>query len=201
LAHLWIVTIHPFDEGEGGIARAIANMARDREKAPIASTACPHKSGEWCLYFLLVVIPAIDQSLFQPHFNKPGESQAPVFSHAAWFRPRCQRRNGRPNVKTVMTVSDSEWCTHRGKPKGGVGMKEIDTIKKFVADMFAAGDSEGLDRVYAVLNKMVGELAAMRTLLNPPAQREPLELKLEPSQPPQDEIDESLEIDKGRRVG
>jgi len=80
-------------------------------------------------------------------------------------------------------------------------MKEIDTIKKFVADMFAAGDSEGLDRVYAVLNKMVGELAAMRTLLNPPAQREPLELKLEPSQPPQDEIDESLEIDKGRRVG
>ncbi len=26
LAHLWIVTIHPFDDGNGRIARAIADM-------------------------------------------------------------------------------------------------------------------------------------------------------------------------------
>jgi len=27
LAHLWFVTIHPFDDGNGRIARAIADMA------------------------------------------------------------------------------------------------------------------------------------------------------------------------------
>ena len=30
LAHLWFVTIHPFDDGNGRIARAIADMALTR---------------------------------------------------------------------------------------------------------------------------------------------------------------------------
>lgn len=35
LAHLWFVTIHPFDDGNGRIARAIADMALARtEKTP-----------------------------------------------------------------------------------------------------------------------------------------------------------------------
>ena len=35
LAHLWVVTIHPFDDGNGRIARAIADMALARsEKSP-----------------------------------------------------------------------------------------------------------------------------------------------------------------------
>jgi hypothetical protein len=100
-----------------------------------------------------------------------------------------------------MTTCAAGWCPHRGKLKGGLGMKEIDTIKNRMADMFDAGDSEGLDRVYAVLNQLVGELAAMRTLLNPPAQKEPLELELEPYQPPKGEIDESLENGKRGRAG
>lgn len=79
-------------------------------------------------------------------------------------------------------------------------MKEIDSIKNCIAHMFDAGDSDGLDRVYAVLNNLVGELAAMRTLLNPPAQKEPLELEMEPYQPPQGEIDGSLENEQGRRT-
>jgi Fic family protein len=32
LAHLWFVTIHPFDDGNGGIARAIADMALARSE-------------------------------------------------------------------------------------------------------------------------------------------------------------------------
>lgn len=80
-------------------------------------------------------------------------------------------------------------------------MKEMDVIKKRIADMFDAGDSEGLDRAYVLLNKLVGELAVMRTLLNPPAQEEPFELELEPYRPPKGEIDQSLENDKERRAG
>src|SRR5439155_497084 len=35
LAHLWFVTIHPFDDGNGRIARAIADMGLARsEKSP-----------------------------------------------------------------------------------------------------------------------------------------------------------------------
>ena len=41
LAHLWLVTIHPFDDGNGRIARAIADMSLARsEGRHSASTAC-----------------------------------------------------------------------------------------------------------------------------------------------------------------
>ena len=46
LAHLWFVTIHPFDDGNGRIARAIADMALARaEGAASASTACRRRSA------------------------------------------------------------------------------------------------------------------------------------------------------------
>lgn len=32
LAHLWFVTLHPFDDGNGRIARAIADMALARSE-------------------------------------------------------------------------------------------------------------------------------------------------------------------------
>ena len=45
LAHLWFVTIHPFDDGNGRIARAIADWQLARsEKALSASTACRRRS-------------------------------------------------------------------------------------------------------------------------------------------------------------
>ena len=47
LSHFWFVTIHPFDDGNGRIARAIADMALARSKAvPSGFTAClPKYSG------------------------------------------------------------------------------------------------------------------------------------------------------------
>lgn len=46
LAHLWFVTIHPFDDGNGRIARAIADMSLARsETAHSAFTACQRKSA------------------------------------------------------------------------------------------------------------------------------------------------------------
>ncbi len=45
-AHLWFVTIHPFDDGNGRIARAIADLALARsEQARSASTACLPRSA------------------------------------------------------------------------------------------------------------------------------------------------------------
>ncbi len=46
VAHLWFVTIHPFEDGNGRISRAVADMALARaEGSPIASTACPLRSS------------------------------------------------------------------------------------------------------------------------------------------------------------
>ncbi|MFC3965768.1 Fic family protein [Nocardia jiangsuensis] len=46
LAHLWFVTIHPFDDGNGRIARAIEDLAFARSsRAAAASTACPPRSS------------------------------------------------------------------------------------------------------------------------------------------------------------
>jgi Fic family protein len=46
LAHLWFVTIHPFDDGNGRIARAIAECPLpDRKAARNAFTACRRRSG------------------------------------------------------------------------------------------------------------------------------------------------------------
>ena len=46
LAHLWFVTVHPFDDGNGRIARAIADMALPAPRAARnASTACRLRSG------------------------------------------------------------------------------------------------------------------------------------------------------------
>ena len=45
VAHFWFVTIHPFEDGNGRIARAIADMALSGPMAPrTASTACPRES-------------------------------------------------------------------------------------------------------------------------------------------------------------
>ena len=47
IAHLWFVTIHPFDDGNGRIARAIADMALGAVGRQLRSafTACRRRSG------------------------------------------------------------------------------------------------------------------------------------------------------------
>ena len=41
IAHLWFVTIHPFDDGNGRIARAIAEIVRLTQEPP------PHEATHW----------------------------------------------------------------------------------------------------------------------------------------------------------
>lgn len=58
-------------------------------------------------------------------------------------------------------------------------MKEIDAIKKQVADFFDAGDAAALDRLYVVLNSLMAHLAVLRGILGAPEpEPEPIE-KLE----------------------
>nr|WP_295226635.1 Fic family protein [uncultured Brevundimonas sp.] len=46
VAHLWFVINHPFDDGNGRIARAIADLALAEQRArPSDFTACPPRSA------------------------------------------------------------------------------------------------------------------------------------------------------------
>ncbi len=52
LAHLWFVTIHPFDDGNGRIARAIADMALaqvGKQPAALLQHVCADRDGAQCL--------------------------------------------------------------------------------------------------------------------------------------------------------
>lgn len=58
-------------------------------------------------------------------------------------------------------------------------MKEIDAIKKQVADYFDAGDAAALDRLYVVLNSLMAHLAVLRGILGVPNPAPEDELHLE----------------------
>ena len=45
IAHLWFVTIHPFEDGNGRIARAIGDMALARQLIDVAATAGADPAG------------------------------------------------------------------------------------------------------------------------------------------------------------
>jgi Fic family protein len=51
LAHLWLVTLHPFDDGNGRISRAVGDMALARAEALSAPTggSDPRSGGAWGL--------------------------------------------------------------------------------------------------------------------------------------------------------
>ncbi len=84
IAHLWFVTIHPFDDGNGRIARAITDMLLARADGSklrfysMSNAMCQHRKGyydalehaqhgdgditEWIEWFLLCLRNAIDAS-------------------------------------------------------------------------------------------------------------------------------------------
>ena len=85
LAHLWFVTIHPFDDGNGRVARAIADMVLARSEASpqrfysMSAQICDERAGyyrileqtqqgtlditPWMAWFLACLTRAIDRSL------------------------------------------------------------------------------------------------------------------------------------------
>jgi hypothetical protein len=58
-------------------------------------------------------------------------------------------------------------------------MKEIDAIRKQIADFFDAGDAAALDRLFLVLTKVVADLSLKRALLGLPEPEHEPEERLE----------------------
>jgi len=152
LAHLWFVTIHPYDDGNGRIARAIADMALARdarsgrryfsmarqinaEKRRYYDTIEAAQRGdldvtEWLAWYLATYVRAIDTT---------SASMADAFrAHAFWrthdgiaFSERQRRILDRTLHAFEGNLTAKKWAA--------LAKTSIDTAQRDVADLVAKG--------------------------------------------------------------
>ena len=113
LAHLWFVTIHPFDDGNGRMARAIADMALARsENSPNASTACRRKSGRsaarittsWSGRRKGPWTSPPGWNGFWAAWDAPSTARKPL-----WHRSWPKRASGTPSRESRLTTGSAWW--------------------------------------------------------------------------------------------
>ena len=73
LAHLWLVTIHPFDDGNGRIARAVGDMALSRAAASAQR------------YFSLSAQIQLERKAYYDHLEATQKGTMDVTDWLAWF--------------------------------------------------------------------------------------------------------------------
>ena len=73
LAHLWLVTIHPFDDGNGRIARAVGDMALSRAAASAQR------------YFSLSAQIQLERKAYYDHLEATQKGTMDVTNWLAWF--------------------------------------------------------------------------------------------------------------------
>ncbi len=73
LAHLWLVTIHPFDDGNGRIARAVGDMALSRAAASAQR------------YFSLSAQIQLERKAYYDHLEVTQKGTMDVTNWLAWF--------------------------------------------------------------------------------------------------------------------
>lgn len=73
LAHLWLVTIHPFDDGNGRIARAVGDMALSRAAASTQR------------YFSLSAQIQLERKAYYDHLEATQKGTMDVTDWLAWF--------------------------------------------------------------------------------------------------------------------
>lgn len=73
LTHLWLVTIHPFDDGNGRIARAVGDMALSR------AAACAQR------YFSLSAQIQLERNAYYDHLEATQKGTMDVTDWLTWF--------------------------------------------------------------------------------------------------------------------
>ncbi|MDH3589020.1 MAG: Fic family protein [Gammaproteobacteria bacterium] len=92
LAHLWFVTIHPFDDGNGRIARAIADMALARAE------------GSTKRFYSLSAQIRVDRKQYYAILEQTQKGQLDVTEWQKWFLETflCAVRGAKENLNTVL---------------------------------------------------------------------------------------------------
>jgi Fic family protein len=104
LAHFWFVTIHPFEDGNGRIARAIADMLLARSE----------KTAQ-CFYSMSAQIQQ-ERKAYYDVLEKSQKSTLDITRWIEWYLG-CLRRsiNASEELLESVLVKDRFWKTHAGK--------------------------------------------------------------------------------------
>jgi Fic family protein len=105
IAHLWFVTVHPFEDGNGRIARAIADMTLARSE----------RSAQ--RFYSVSAQIRHEQNVYYGELEETQKGTLEITSHLAWFLD-CLNRAFDEAENTLATVFGKGrfWHSHAGAP-------------------------------------------------------------------------------------
>jgi Fic family protein len=105
IAHLWFVTIHPFDDGNGRIARAVADMALARSEG----TAQRFYSMSACI--------RVERSAYYERLEATQKGELDVTAWLEWFLDCLDRAfDGAEAILAAVLRKARFWDAHAGEP-------------------------------------------------------------------------------------
>lgn len=145
LAHLWFVSIHPFEDGNGRIARAITDMALSQDEG-----------GGQRLYSMSQQIQ-VERKAYYDVLEHTQKSTGDATDWLAWFLGCLARAIERSERQVALTVSHSKfWQQHA---EAGLSQRQVKVVKRLLEagpDGFEGGMT---NRKYVGLTKVSRETA------------------------------------------
>ncbi len=145
LAHLWFVTIHPFEDGNGRIARAITDMALAQDEG----------SGQR-LYSMSQQIQAESEAYYTV-LERTQKSDGDATGWLAWFLECLARAIARSEKQVALALSHSEFWQHHAE--AGLNPRQVKVVKRLLEA--GPGGFEGgmTNRKYVGMAKVSRETA------------------------------------------
>jgi Fic family protein len=128
IAHFWFVTIHPFDDGNGRLARAIGEMALAQDDG------LPER-----FYSLSAQIESAREAYYRP-LEQTQKGHGDLSDWLAWFLESIERATIRSEVEIDLALAQSRfWQEHAGKPLNERQLKIIRRVLKAAPGAFEGG--------------------------------------------------------------
>ena len=145
LAHLWFVSIHPFEDGNGRIARAITDMALAQDEG----------SGQR-LYSMSKQI-GIERSAYYDVLERTQKGTGDATVWLAWFLECLARAIERSEKQVALALSHAEfWREHADAALNGRQVKVVKRLLEAGLDGFEGGMT---NRKYVGITKVSSDTA------------------------------------------
>ena len=117
LAHLWFVTIHPFDDGNGRIARAVADMGLARSERGVQR------------FYSMSAQIRIERKAYYEALEATQKGDLDVTAWFAWFLGCLDRAfDGAEVILASVLTKARFWARHAGAPLGDRQRLVIDRL-------------------------------------------------------------------------
>lgn len=145
LAHLWFVSIHPFEDGNGRIARAITDMALSQDEG----------SGQR-LYSMSKQIQ-VERSAYYEVLESTQKGKGDTTDWLAWFLECLAQAIEQSERQVALTLSHSRfWQTHAG---AGLNQRQLKVVKRLLEAGPEGFEGGMTNRKYVGLTKISRETA------------------------------------------